>query len=83
MDAVHKTMFERGSSPVTAPDQSAALRELTQKGEVAFPAGFAADRADNVAGQVVVMNADGSKFGRAAIESLRLAVLAAIRFVDS
>ena len=42
-DAAHETMFEPGSSPVTAPDQSAALRELTQKGEVAFPAGFAAD----------------------------------------
>src|SRR5258708_1596353 len=82
MNAVDETMLDVGSAPVAAPDQSAALRELSQKSEIAFPAGFSANCANDVTCQTVMVNADGSKFGCAVIEKLLLAILAPIRFVN-
>jgi len=50
MNAVDETMLDVGSAPVAAPDQAAALCELSQKSEVAFPARFSTDQANNIAG---------------------------------
>jgi len=50
MNAVDETMLDVGSAPVAAPDQAAALRELSQKSEIAFPAGFSTGQANNIAG---------------------------------
>src|SRR5712671_3421107 len=82
MNAIDEAVLELRRSPVAPPDQAATLRELTQESEIPLPAGFSADRANDVAGQAVVMHADGSKFGCPAIEKLLLAVLTAICFVD-
>ena len=82
MNAVDEAMLDVGSAPVAAPDQAAALCELSQKSEIAFPAGFATDQANNIAGQSVVVDADGSEFGSSAIEQFLLTVLAAIGFID-
>ena len=82
MNAIDEAVLDVGSAPVTAPNQPAALRELSQKREITLPAGLAAHQPDDVARQAVVMNAHGSKFGSSVIKKRKLAVLAAVGFVD-
>ena len=43
MHAIDEAVFDVGSAPVAAPDEAAALRELSQEGEIAFPGRLSAD----------------------------------------
>ena len=82
MDTVDEAVFDLGSAPVAAPDQPAALGELSQEREISFPRRLSAHDADDIAGQAVVVNAHGSQPGRALVEEFLLAFRAAIGFVQ-
>ena len=41
--AIDEAVFDVGSAPVAAPDEPAALCELSHESEIAFPARFSAD----------------------------------------
>lgn len=82
MHAVDKVVFDVRSTPVATPDQAATLRKLSHEGEIALPARFAANDSYDVAGQSIVVHADGPKLGCAAIKKRQLPFLAAVSLED-
>jgi len=71
-----------GSPQFAAPDEAAAVSQLSQEREVAFPRGLVTDRPHNIAGQPILMHANGAQPGRAIVEQLLLPRLAAVSFID-
>src|SRR5882724_10553145 len=82
MHTIDKAVLHAGIAPIPAPDQPAAVRELTEKREVALPRRLAANHTHNVASQTELMYAHGSQLGRSRVEQFLLAFLAAVSLKD-
>src|SRR3981081_3163353 len=77
---IHKTMVNVGRSPVAAPDQTAAMCQLSEEREITFPRRFTSCNPNDVTRQAIVMHAYRSQFCGAVVEELLLTRLTAISF---
>src|ERR1700678_594384 len=79
---VDEAVFDMRSTPISAPDQPAALGELPEKREIALPRTLPIHAADNVTSQAIMVNSNRAKLRGALVEQLLLAILAAMGLVD-